>query len=46
MLKNSCDNRISTRLIPSIPTNTEIDTLLSEILSRRGITYSKSERGR
>ena len=39
LLRNSCDTRLSTRLVPTIPTNTEVDGLLSEILMKRGIVY-------
>ena len=39
LLRNSCDTRIPTRLVPTMPTNTEADGMLSEILMKRGIVY-------
>ena len=40
MLVNGCDTRISSRLVPSVPSPAEVENELEDILKKNGITYS------
>lgn len=40
MLVNGCDTRISSRLVPSVPSPTEVDAEMEDILKKNGIDYS------
>ena len=42
MLLNSCDHRVVEKLTPSIPSATEVESCLKQVLQSRGISYGVS----